>query len=110
MAGRTVNKAELVDVIAQKADLTKVGAKEALEALLGEITRALRCEQKVQIAGFGAFTARWRDPRKGRNPRTGEEVDIAGKWVPAFKAGKALKDKVASAAPPEHEVAGPRFV
>ena len=109
MAGRTVNKAELVDVIAQKANLTKVGAKEALEALLAEITRALRHgdEVQVRIAGFGTFRARRRKPRKGRNPQTGEEVQIAGKWVPAFKAGKALKDEVASAPPPQDEVAGP---
>ena len=102
MAGRTVNKAGLVDIIAQKADLTRVAAKDALEALLGAITEALRHgdEVQVQITGFGAFKARWRDSHKGRNPQTGEEVEIAGKWVPVFKAGKALKDEVASAQPP----------
>ncbi len=102
MAGRTVNKAGLVDIIAQKADLTRVAAKDALEALLGAITEALRHgdEVQVQITGFGAFKARWREPRKGRNPQTGEEVDIAGKWVPGFKAGQRLKEEVASAPPP----------
>ncbi len=100
MAGRTVNKAELVEVIAQKADLTKVAAGDALEALLAQISGALKRGDKVQIAGFGAFEARWREPRRGRNPQTGEQVDIAGKWAPAFKAGKALKDEVASAEPP----------
>ena len=97
---RIVNKAELVDVIAQKADLTKVAAKEALKALLETISKALQRGDQVQITGFGAFEARWRESRKGRNPQTGEEVDIAGKWAPAFKAGKALKDEVASAPPP----------
>ena len=97
---RIVNKAELVDVIAQKANLTKVAAKEALEALLETISKGLQRGDKVQITGFGAFEARWREPRKGRNPQTGEEVDIAGKWAPVFKAGKALKDEVASAQPP----------
>ena len=97
---RTVNKAELVDEIASKADLTKVAAKDALEALLETISKGLQRGDKVQITGFGAFEARWRESRKGRNPQTGEEVYIAGKWAPAFKAGKALKDEVASAQPP----------
>ena len=92
---RTVNKAELVDVIAQKADLTKVAAKEALDALLGTITRALQQRDKVQITGFGSFEARWRSSRMGRNPQTGEAVQIQGKWAPAFKPGKSLKDDVA---------------
>ena len=99
MAGRTVNKAELVDVIAQKADLTKVAARDALEALLAEITGALRRGDKVQIAGFGAFEARLRKARMGRNPQTGAAVYIQEKRVPAFKAGSTLKDEVASAPP-----------
>jgi len=92
---RTVNKAELVDVIAQKADLTKVAAKEALEALLETITRALQRRDKVQITGFGSFAARWRRSRMGRNPQTGEAVPIQGKWAPVFKPGNTLKDDVA---------------
>ena len=92
---RTVNKGELVDEIASKADLTKVAAKDALEALLGTITEALQRRNKVQITGFGSFEARWRKPRMGRNPQSGEEVEIEGKWAPAFKPGKSLKDDVA---------------
>jgi len=92
---RTINKAELVDVIAQKVDLTKVGAKEALETLLETITGALQRRDRVQITGFGTFEARWRKPRKGRNPQTGEEAQIDGKWAPTFKAGQSLKDDVA---------------
>ena len=92
---RTVNKAELVDVIARKADLTKVAAKEALEAMLGTITRALQQRDKVQITGFGTFEARWRKPRMGHNPQTGESVQIQGKWAPGFKPGKTFKDDVA---------------
>ncbi len=102
MAGRTVNKAELVDVIAQKANLTKVGAKAALEALLHAVAAALRRRDKVRITGFGTFEARFREGGigKARNPQTGARVDTEDKWVPAFKAGQTLKD----------EVAGPRFV
>ena len=92
---RTVNKGELVDEIARKADLTKVAAKEALEALLEAITKALQRRNKVQITGFGSFEARWRRSRMGRNPQTGAAVQIQGKWAPAFKAGKGLKDDVA---------------
>ena len=96
---RTVNKAELVDEIASKADLTKVAAKDALEALLETITKALQLRNKVQITGFGSFEARKRKGRTGRNPRTGAAVYIAEKWTPAFKPGKVLKDEVASAQP-----------
>ncbi len=92
---RTVNKGELIDEIARKADLTKVGAKDALEALLETITKALQWRNKVQITGFGSFEARWRKPRMGRNPQTGEAVQIEGKWAPSFKPGKTLKDDVA---------------
>ena len=92
---RTVNKGELVDEIASNADLTKVAAKEALEALLEAITNALQRRNKVQITGFGSFEARWRTPRMGRNPQTGEAVQIQGKWAPAFKPGNGLKDDVA---------------
>ena len=92
---RTVNKAELVDIIAQKADLPKVKAKAAMEALLEAVTAALKRRDNVQITGFGSFEAHWRKPRKGRNPQTGEELDIPGKWMPAFKVGKTLKDDVA---------------
>ena len=91
---RTVNKAELVDIIAQKADLTKVGAKAALEALLEAVTAALKRRDNVQITGFGSFEARWRNARMGRNPQTGGELYIPGKWMPAFKSGKTLKDDV----------------
>jgi len=97
---RIVNKAELVDVIAQKADLTRVAAKDALEALLETISKALQRGAKVQITGFGSFEARKRKERMGRNPQTGAPVYIQEKRVPAFKAGKTLKDQVASAPPP----------
>jgi len=92
---RTVNKGELVDEVASKAGLTKVAAKDALEVLLEAITRALQRRNKVQITGFGSFEARWRRSRMGRNPQSGEAVEIPGKWTPAFKAGKNLKDSVA---------------
>ncbi len=92
---RTINKAELVDEIASKAGLTKVAAKDALEAFLETVTKALQWRNKVKITGFGTFEARWRQSRTGRNPQSGEAVEIPGKWTPAFKAGKNLKDSVA---------------
>ena len=92
---RIVNKAELVDVVAQKADLTKVGARAAVEALLDTIVGALQRRDKVQVAGFGSFEARLRKARTGRNPKTGAAVDVGEKWVPSFKASKGLKDEVA---------------
>ena len=95
MAGRTVNKAELVDVVAQKANLTKVAAKEAVDALLAEVTAALKRRDKVQLTGFGTFEARQRQARTGRNPQTGATVFIGAKWTPGFKAGQSLKDDIA---------------
>jgi DNA-binding protein HU-alpha len=95
MAGRTVNKAELIDVMAQKADLTKAAARDALEALLAEISATLRRRDKVQITGFGSFEARHREARTARNPQTGMTVFVGEKWLPAFKAGQSLKDDIA---------------
>ncbi len=79
---RTVNKRELVDEIASKAGLTKVAAKDALEAFLEAITNALQRRNKVQITGFGSFEARKRKERMGRNPQTGAPVYIQEKQVP----------------------------
>jgi DNA-binding protein HU-beta len=89
-----MNKTELVAAIAEKAEISKRDAEKALSAAIASITDALTNGDKVQLVGFGTFEVRARDARKGKNPRTGEEITIAASKVPAFKAGKALKDIV----------------
>jgi len=89
-----MNKAELVAAIAAKAEISKKDADKALAAMLATITDALKNDIKVQLIGFGTFETRQRAARKGKNPQTGAEVMIPAAKVPAFKAGKALKDTV----------------
>jgi DNA-binding protein HU-beta len=89
-----VNKTELVSAVAVKADLTKKEAERVINALFASIEEALSQGDKVQLVGFGTFEVRDREARKGRNPQTGEEIEIPASKVPAFKAGKALKDAV----------------
>ncbi len=89
-----VNKSELINAVAESAGLSKKDATSAVEAVFDTIQTALAEEEKVQIIGFGTFEVRERAARKGRNPQTGKEIDIAASKVPAFKAGKALKDAV----------------
>ena len=87
-----MTKAELVDFIAEKADLTKADAARALEAVMEGVTAGLKESGKVTLVGFGTFTAKAREARTGRNPQTGETVKIAARVVPGFKAGSKLKD------------------
>lgn len=87
-----MNKSELIDAVANNADLTKAKAGDAVEAALGAISDALGSGDSVALVGFGTFSVRERGARTGRNPRTGESIQIAASRVPAFKAGKALKD------------------
>lgn len=88
------NKSELIEKVASATDLTKKDASAAVEAVFDTITETLSNEEKVQIIGFGTFEVRERAARKGRNPQTGEEIQIPASKVPAFKAGKALKGSV----------------
>ena len=88
----TREEEELVEFIAEKADLTKADAGRALEAMIEGITEGLKKEGKVTFVGFGTFTAKKRAAREGRNPQTGETVKIAARVVPGFKAGSKLKD------------------
>lgn len=88
------NKAELVDRVAKKTQLTKKDVSATVEALFETIQEALKAGEKVQVIGFGTFEVRERAARKGRNPQTGKEIKIKASKVPAFKAGKALKDAV----------------
>ena len=88
------NKADLIDKVASKSGLTKKDATAAVESLFDTVTETLSEGERVQIIGFGSFEVRDRAARKGRNPQTGEEIEIPATKVPAFKAGKGLKDAV----------------
>ena len=89
-----MTKAELVEFVAENADLTKSDATRALEAVIAGVTKGLKKEGKVTLVGFGTFTAKKRPARTGRNPQTGAEVKIAARVVPGFKAGSKLKEKL----------------
>ncbi len=90
-----MTKAELVTAIAEKTDLSKKDSEKALAAVVEAITDALAAGDRVQLVGFGTFETRERAARQGINPRTGKKIKIEATKVPAFKAGKALKDAVA---------------
>lgn len=87
-----MNKAELIDVIAEAADISKAAASRALEATIGSVINTLQNGGSVTISGFGTFNVRDRAARIGRNPRTGEAIQIKASKAPGFKAGKAFKD------------------
>jgi DNA-binding protein HU-beta len=87
-----MNKAELIEAIAESADLNKASATRALEAMIDSITKTLQNGGTVTVSGFGTFSVRERAAREGRNPRTGETIQIAASKAPGFKAGKAFKD------------------
>ena len=89
-----MNKAELIDAVADNADLSKASAGRALDAAIETITKALKKGDTVTLVGFGTFSVRKRGARTGRNPRTGEAIKIKASKVPGFKAGKALKDAI----------------
>lgn len=89
-----MNKSELIDAIAAKADLPKSSAAKALDAFVEAVSESLRNGDQVTIVGFGSFSVRHREARTGRNPRTGETIEIAASKLPVFKPGKALKDAV----------------
>jgi len=90
-----VNKAELIDAIADKMTLSKADASRTLDAVLETIVSTLKRGDEVAITGFGSFKVKHRAARIGRNPKTGEEIKIAAANVPGFKPGKAFKDAVA---------------
>jgi len=89
-----MNKQELISAMAEKANLSKKDAEAALNAFVASVEGALAKGDKVQLVGFGTFEVRERAARTGRNPQTGAEMKIAAAKVPAFKAGKALKDLI----------------
>ncbi|WP_138420922.1 HU family DNA-binding protein [Aquibacillus sediminis] len=89
-----MNKTDLVNKVAESAELSKKDSGNAVDAVLETISESLSNGEGVQLIGFGNFEVRERSARKGRNPQTGEEIDIPASKVPAFKPGKALKESV----------------
>jgi len=89
-----MNKSELIEAVAQSADISKAAAARAVDGVLQSITNALQEGDQVTLVGFGTFSVRERAARTGRNPRTGEAIQIKASKIPSFKAGKALKDAV----------------
>ena len=89
-----MSKQQLVEMIAEKAGLTKADAARALDATMESVTEALKKGEKVSLVGFGTFATSKREAREGRNPRTGETVKIAARTAVTFKAGSKLKDAV----------------
>lgn len=89
-----MNKTELIEAMADSADISKAAAGRALEGMIAAVTGAMKAGDTVSIIGFGSFMVRERAARVGRNPKTGAEITIAASKAPAFKAGKAFKDAV----------------
>lgn len=89
-----MNKSELIDAMADSADISKAAAGRALDGFIDAITNAVKNDDTVSIVGFGTFLLRERAARTGRNPKTGMAIEIAASKAPAFKAGKAFKDAV----------------
>ncbi|GGF87887.1 HU family DNA-binding protein [Paenibacillus abyssi] len=91
-----MNKTDLIAKVAESTELSKKDATKAVDAVFDAISDALQSGEKVQLVGFGNFEVRERSARKGRNPQTGEEIEIAASKMPAFKPGKSLKDLVSN--------------
>jgi DNA-binding protein HU-beta len=89
-----MNKGDLVEVVSGDAGISKAEATRAVDAFIAAITAALKSGKQVSLVGFGTFAVKKRAARTGRNPRTGEEIQIKASKVPGFRAGKALKDAV----------------
>ena len=94
-----MNKTELIDGVAAAADLSKAEAGRAVDAVVAEITKALKEGDAVTLVGFGTFQVRERAERTGRNPKTGDAVALPGKHVPHFKPGKELRERVTTVVP-----------
>lgn len=89
-----MNKSELINAVADKADVSKADAGRAVDAFFEVVGKALKKKDKVSLVGFGTFLVRERSARTGRNPKTGAPIKIKASKNPAFKAGKALKDAI----------------
>ncbi len=89
-----MNKAELINAVAESADISKAAAGRAIDGMTAAVSNALKNDESVTLVGFGTFSVRERAARKGRNPQTGEEINIKAAKLPVFKAGKTLKDTI----------------
>ncbi len=89
-----MNKTELIEHIAQQADISKAAASRALEAVIGGVKSTLKEDNSVSLVGFGTFSVGRRAARSGRNPRTGAAISIEAAKIPKFRPGKALKDEI----------------
>ncbi|SFE28033.1 HU family DNA-binding protein [Alteribacillus iranensis] len=89
-----MNKTDLINSVAEQADISKKDASKAVDAVFDSITETLKKGDKIQLVGFGSFEVRERAARKGRNPQTGDEIEIPATKNPAFRPGKQLKDAV----------------
>ena len=89
-----MTKSELIDKIGQQQTLAAKDIEATVQIILEHIADALEHGERVEVRGFGSFSLHYREPRTGRNPRTGETIDLAGKYVPHFKPGKQLRDRV----------------
>lgn len=93
-----MNKSDLVDALADETGMTKADASRTVDALFstddGIIANALKSRERVQITGFGTFESKFRKARQGRNPRTGQTIQISATHTPSFRAGKGLKDSI----------------
>ena len=94
MAGGSVTKAALVEEVSRAADLTKKHAEVIVDAVFRSIITALHRGEKIELRGFGSFRLRQREPRRGRNPKTGDRVDVPPKRIPYFKPGKELRELI----------------
>jgi len=94
MTGGSMTKAELVEEVSRVSDLTKKHSEVIVDTVFKSIIDALHRGEKIELRGFGSFRLRKREPRKGRNPKTGDKVDVPPKKVPYFKPGKELKDLI----------------
>ena len=106
-----MTKADLIDEVSRAVDMTRKDSESLVETILDSIVRALRRSDKIEIRGFGSFRTRQRKPRTGRNPKTGEKVEVPAKTIPFFKPSKELKDLIntsaAAVAEPSPEPAPP---
>ena len=101
-----MTKAELIERVAVATDVTKKQAEAIVDTVFEAIVRSLKEGQKIELRGFGSFRLRKREPRKGRNPKTGDKVDVPPKKVPYFKPGKELKELINKEAAPAASPAG----
>jgi DNA-binding protein HU-beta len=89
-----MNKTQLIEEVVKSTNLSKADAGRAIDVVFQSISKALKDGEEVSLVGFGTFTVRERSARTGRNPQTGEKIDIKASKIPSFRAGKALKDSV----------------